>query len=69
MSRNDRRPRIATDYEQQDTTLGVTFGGGVRIPVWRRINLTPEIKIYDGTMLSGANLAQLHTSIAAGYRW
>lgn len=58
-----------TDFEHQDTTMGVTFGGGVRIPIGRRIAVTPEIKVYDGTMLAGANLAQLRTSIGVGYRW
>lgn len=58
-----------TEIERTDTTMGVTFGGGVRVPVGGRISITPEVKIYDGTLLAGANLSQLRTSLAVGYRW
>jgi opacity protein-like surface antigen len=58
-----------TDFEQQNTTMGITLGGGVRVAVGRRLSVTPEVRIYDGTILSGANLAQLRASIGVGYRF
>ena len=58
-----------TDFEGHDTTMGIALGGGVRVAVGRRFAVLPEVMIYDGTMLSGANLAQLRTSVAVGYRF
>jgi hypothetical protein len=33
-----------------------------------RLFVTPEIGIYDGTVLAGINLTQVRTSVAIGYR-
>lgn len=58
-----------SEFESADTTMGITVGAGVRVPVGERVVVTPEFRIYDGTMLAGANLGQVRTSVAVGYRW
>jgi len=58
-----------SELESTDTTMGVTLGAGVRVPIGERLVVTPEFRIYDGTMLAGANLGQMRTSVAIGYRW
>jgi hypothetical protein len=39
------------------------------VPIGQRLIITPEFRIYDGTMLAGANLGQMRTSVAIGYGW
>lgn len=58
-----------TESEQDHTTMGISLGAGLRVPVGSRITITPEVKMYDGTILAGANLTQFRTSVAVGYRW
>jgi hypothetical protein len=62
-------PIRITDIERTDTTMGVVIGAGVRVPAGPRLFVTPEIGIYDGTVLAGVNLTQVRTSVAIGYRW
>jgi len=58
-----------TEFEREDTTMGVAVGGGVRVPLGQRLSVSPEVRIHDGTMLAGANLTQVRTSVSVGYRW
>lgn len=58
-----------TELERDDITMGIAVGGGVRIPLGPRLSVAPEVRIHDGTMLAGANLTQLRTSVSVGYRW
>jgi hypothetical protein len=58
-----------TEFAESDTTMGITVGAGLRISAGARLVITPEIRIYDGTMLAGTNLGQVRTSVAIGYRW
>jgi hypothetical protein len=58
-----------TEFENTHTTMGIAVGGGVRIPIGTRFAVTPEVTIYDGTILAGANLTQMRTSVSFGYGW
>jgi hypothetical protein len=58
-----------TEAETRHTTMGIAVGGGVRVPVGNRFAITPELTLYDGTILAGANLTQVRTSLSFGYRW
>lgn len=58
-----------TEFTQKHTTMGVAVGGGVRVPIGSRFAVTPEVTIYDGTILAGANLTQVRTAVSFGYRW
>jgi hypothetical protein len=60
---------VITEIARHHTTMGFTAGGGVWVPVGERLVITPEIRLYDGSMLAGANLGQLRVSVAVGYRW
>jgi hypothetical protein len=58
-----------SEFTQKHTTMGIAVGGGVRIPIGSRFAVTPELTIYDGTILAGANLTQVRTAVSFGYRW
>ena len=58
-----------SEFEREDITMGIAVGGGVRVPLGQRLSVSPEVRIHDGTMLAGANLTQLRTSVSVGYHW
>jgi hypothetical protein len=61
--------RPISELEQRDRGTGITGGVGVRVPIGSHLVVKPEWRIYDGTLMSRANLSAMRTSVAIGYRW
>lgn len=60
---------VMSELEERDAGLAIGAGAGVDIKLTGRFSLRPEIRIYDSTAMSRANLAVIRTSVAAGWRW
>jgi hypothetical protein len=58
-----------SETETHDTGSGVTAGAGLSIRAGDRMVITPQLRIYDGSVLGRANLTVMRTSVAVGYRW
>jgi opacity protein-like surface antigen len=52
-----------------DGALALRFGAGLRMPITRAVALRSEVRFYDGSARSRANLSIIRTSIGLGYRW
>jgi hypothetical protein len=52
-----------------ETGLGPAFGVGLRASIGRGLSIRPELRLSDGTGISGSNLSQLRFSVALGYGW
>lgn len=46
------RPPTFTEEEWRDRGFAFNCGGGVRVPITQAINLAPELRIYNSTLLS-----------------
>jgi opacity protein-like surface antigen len=58
-----------TEREDRDGALALSFGAGFRMPITRAVALRSEVRFYDGSARSRANLSIIRTSIGLGYRW
>jgi opacity protein-like surface antigen len=52
-----------------DTGLALNAGFGVKIRLGRSLWLRPELRVYDASLRSRANLSLLRISAGIGYHW
>ncbi len=57
------------EHSSTDTGFGPTIGIGLRASVTRRLSVRSELRLSDGTAMSGANLSILRISAGIGYGW
>jgi len=57
------------EQSSKSTGVGPTIGIGLRASVTRRLSIRPELRLYDATALSSANLSKLRLSVGIGYAW
>jgi hypothetical protein len=57
------------ELTSESTGVGPNFGIGLRASLTRRLSIRPEMRLYDATALSPANLSQLRLSVGIGYAW
>jgi hypothetical protein len=60
---------IVQQADETDRGVSLGVGGGVRIPIGRRLSLRPEIRVVDSTIRSRSNLSLIQTAVAFGYHW
>lgn len=60
---------IFREESWNDTGLAVAFGGGLRIGLTRSLSLQPELRVYNATALSRANLSLFRPSLALAWSW
>jgi hypothetical protein len=61
-------PRIVQLPDESDNGLSLGFGGGVRFPIGR-LSLRPDVRLYDSSLRSRANLALIQVGLLIGFRW
>ena len=52
-----------------DTGVSIGFGGGVWAPLGERFVLRPDIRLYDSSVRSRANLGLIQVGVLVGVRW
>ncbi|HWQ52131.1 MAG TPA: hypothetical protein VN442_00505 [Bryobacteraceae bacterium] len=60
---------IFSEGRWNDTGLAVSFGGGLRIGLTRWLSLRPELRVYNATAFSRANLSLFRPSLALAWSW
>jgi opacity protein-like surface antigen len=60
---------VFIEEQWRDTGFAMNFGGGVRIGLSRWLSLQPELRVYNATALSRANLSMLRPSVVLAFSW
>ncbi len=60
---------IFREEQWHDTGFAVNFGGGVRIGLSHSLSLQPELRVYNATALSRANLSIFRPSVILAFSW
>lgn len=60
---------IFREEKWNDTGLAVNFGAGLRIRLSKSLSLRPELRLYNATALSRANLSLFRPSLALAWSW
>ena len=60
---------IVRERPESGVGVALSFGGGLRVPINRNLALRSELRIYDGSLRSPANLAVIRVSAGLGYQW
>jgi opacity protein-like surface antigen len=61
-------PPTFSEMPWHDRGLALNIGGGVRVPITSAIGVVPELRLYDATLLSRANLGLLRAALHISYR-
>jgi opacity protein-like surface antigen len=60
---------VLSDFEERDTGFAFNVGGGFRIALTPHLALRPEIRIYDSSIQSRANLSLVRVDVGVVAAW
>jgi hypothetical protein len=61
--------RIIQEADTTDSGVSIGFGGGLRIPLGSRFSIRPDLRLYDSSIRSRANLGFIQIGVLAGYQF